>query len=258
MSQFKKFKDLHYAGELFVLPNAWNAESASRVEQQGFPAVATSSSAVASTLGYKDGEQMPFADYFFVIQRIAATIKVPFTVDMEMGYGKTAEEIYSNISRLTDLGVAGINLEDSEFSKSKRVLQEADSFSKKLSKLKNLLVSNHLDIFINLRCDAYLINVEDKQTETTRRAKLYESSGADGLFLPCIVKGEDIRAAVSATKLPLNVMAYPGLPDFDSLSSWGVKRLSLGGFLFDAVYNSIEKLTDEVKKNKDIKSLVSK
>ena len=206
MSKFETFRELHHGKELFVLPNAWNAESASLLEQMEFPAVATSSSAVAATLGYEDGEQMPFSEYLFVVRRIAATIKVPFTVDMEMGYGETAEEIQTNISELARLGVVGINLEDSQVSNSKRALQDASTFAKKLSRIKALLASNGIDVFINVRCDTYLLNVDDKQGETTKRAKLYESSGADGLFLPCIVQREDIKSAVASTRLPLNVM----------------------------------------------------
>src|SRR5262245_29802375 len=59
-SQFKKFKALHQADNLFVLPNVWNAKSAVVFQEKQFQAVGTSSAAVASSLGYEDGEQMQF------------------------------------------------------------------------------------------------------------------------------------------------------------------------------------------------------
>jgi 2-methylisocitrate lyase-like PEP mutase family enzyme len=107
--QFEQFKSLHYAENLFVLPNAWNAKSAVLLEQQGFPAIATSSAAVAESLGYGDGEQMSFEEYFAVIKHIISVIRVPLTVDIETGYANADNEIYSNIEKLIDLGVAGIN-----------------------------------------------------------------------------------------------------------------------------------------------------
>ena len=256
MSKFKTFKDLHYAKTLFVLPNAWNVVSASLLEQSGFPALATSSSAVAESIGYGDGEKMPFSDYLFVIRRIASSITIPFTVDLEMGYGKDARQIYENISRLVDEGVVGINLEDSQILESKRGLQNADTFARKLETVKGLLENNGKQVFVNVRSDTYLLNIDNKLEETKRRAKLYQSSGADGLFLPCIVSNADISVASESTRLPLNVMCYKGLDDFDALSSLGVKRLSLGGSLFDYVYGKIKNVSKSVLQGKTLELLL--
>ena len=258
MSSFKIFSDLHHANELFVLPNAWNAKSALLLEQSGFRALGTSSAAVAESLGYSDGEQMPFQDYLFVVKRIMSTVKLPFTVDLEMGYGKTSEEIYANVARLAQLGVVGINLEDSRIDNSVRTLQELEVFANKLEDLKNRIVRQHIEMFINVRCDAYLLGLKDKQEETTRRAKAYESSGADGLFLPCVARAEDIKSAVASTRLPVNVMCFPGLPDFDSLSALGVKRLSLGGFLFDSVYKGIRNISDTILERRTTTPLIER
>ncbi len=252
---YQQFKDLHQAKELFVLPNAWNAESALLLQQNGFKAIATSSAAVAKSLGYEDGEGMPFEEYLFIVKRISSSIKLPLTVDLEMGYGSTGDEIYANISRLAEIGVVGINLEDSQINKSKRTLQDASSFAKKLSQVKDRLEANNIALFINVRCDTYLLNVEDKQQETARRARLYRSSGADGIFLPCILKEEDIRSAVACSDLPLNVMAFQGLPGFATLTKLGVKRVSLGPFLFMSVYDHVKRATLELMKEKDISVL---
>jgi len=130
MSQkFKEFKKLHQSDVLFVLPNVWNAKSAKLFQEVKFPAIATSSMAVANSIGYEDGEEMPFNDYLFVIKRILSSVQIPLSVDMEMGYGKQDEQISSNIQMLTDLGVVGINIEDSSISKSGRTLKDAKIFS---------------------------------------------------------------------------------------------------------------------------------
>jgi 2-methylisocitrate lyase-like PEP mutase family enzyme len=230
-SNFKEFNALHQVKELLVLPNAWDTKSAQILQDCGFPAVGTSSAAVAAGLGYADGEGMPFADYLFVIKRISASIHVPLTVDLEMGYGRTRDDVYSNVQRLLDLGVVGINLEDSVIVNSNRMLGNADDFARRVSFLKEKLMATNQSLFINARCDTYLLQSKDARQETTRRAKLYEDAGADGLFLPLITQEADIETAVAATRLPINVMCIPGLPDFGRLQSLGVKRASMGPFL---------------------------
>jgi len=138
-SKFSTFKDLHQSTGLFVLPNVWNAKSALLFQEKKFPAIATSSAAVANSLGYEDGEGMPFSDYLFIINRILSSVQIPLTVDMEMGYGRTNEEIFVNILKLIDLGVAGINIEDSTVNNSERVLKEAGIFAKTIEYIKNKL-----------------------------------------------------------------------------------------------------------------------
>src|SRR6185436_10966185 len=144
------FNALHHAEKLFVLPNIWDARSALLVENEKFSAVATSSAAVAEGLGYEDGEEMPFSDYLFVVKRILSTVKIPLTVDIEMGYGKNKEEIYGNLQRLVELGVAGINIEDSTMDHSTRSLRDANEFAKMIEYLKSRLEAQKEELFINV------------------------------------------------------------------------------------------------------------
>jgi 2-methylisocitrate lyase-like PEP mutase family enzyme len=113
------------------------------------------------------------------------------------------------------------------------------------------LTAKNLSIFINIRCDTYLLNIKNKQKETSSRLKVYESIGVDGIFLPCISDENDIAEAVSNSKLPLNVMCYPALPDFDKLNELGVKRVSMGPFMFNNIYKKAGELCQKIidKKN---------
>lgn len=255
-ANFEKFKSLHQAKELFVLPNAWDAKSAMLFEEHHFPAVGTSSAAVAASLGYQDGENMPFNEYLFVIQRILASVRIPVTIDIEMGYGKTKEQILENIIRITDLGAAGINIEDSVIHHSQRSLQDAVDFANVIEYIKNGLASTNRSLFINLRCDTYILNVPDKSKETTQRLKVYEAAGADGIFLPFIQEEKDIALAVSHTKLPINVMCVPGLPDFETLQALGVKRVSMGPFLFNKAYQTAGELSEKVLAQKNFSPIL--
>jgi 2-methylisocitrate lyase-like PEP mutase family enzyme len=245
-TNFKKFYDLHHTKELFVLPNVWNAKSALLLQEKKFQAVATSSAAVANSIGYKDGEDMPFTDYLFVINRILASIQIPLTVDMEMGYGSTKEAIYSNVEKLANMGVVGMNIEDSIVSESGRVLKDAAAFAKTIEYVKTRLVAGKLDFFINVRCDTYILDVPNKQDETKQRLGIYNTSGADGIFLPCITNDDDIAAAVASTGLPVSVMCIPGLPAFDILNRLGVRRASMGPFLFNKIYDTAAQIAGGV------------
>lgn len=256
-SKFKEFHDLHHSSNLFLLPNAWNAKSAMVFQEKKFPAIATSSAAVANSLGYGDGEEMPFDDYLFVINRILSTVQIPLSVDIETGYGKSDEEIYTNVLKLIKLGVVGINIEDSIIQKTGRELKEAKTFAKTIENIKKRLVSENLDLFINIRCDTFILNVKDKQQETKSRLKVYETTGADGIFLPFISKEDDIAETVNNTKLPINVMCIPGLPGFDRLNTLGVKRVSMGPFLFNKVYDTVGQLSETIISSKDFSPILS-
>jgi 2-methylisocitrate lyase-like PEP mutase family enzyme len=241
-SKITTFRKLHEKGELLVLPNVWDAGSASVVEKLGYPAVATSSAAVAGALGYGDGEEMSFDEYLFVIRRIVQSVQVPVTVDLEMGYGRTPEEIFSHVLVLTGLGVAGINLEDSRIDAGGRDLQDARVFAEKIAFLRRKLKEHDLDLFINVRCDTYLLNVPDARTETRYRMTWYADSGADGLFLPCIREEDAIADAVAHAGLPVNVMWVPGLPSPERLEALGVRRLSMGPYFYSHAYKGLEEL----------------
>lgn len=245
-TNFEQFKTLHQGTELFVLPNAWDAKSALFFQEKGLPAVGTSSAAVAACLGYEDGEKMPLEDYFFVIKRILASVKVPVSVDFEMGYGGSKATILSNLLKLCELGVAGINLEDSLITNGKRALQNSLPFAETIHYLKNKLKAEGAALFINIRCDTYLLNLKNKQEESSLRLPLYESAGADGIFLPCISQEADIVDALKSTKLPLNVMCIPGLPDFNKLQALGVKRASMGPFFLNKTYKKATEVLQRV------------
>lgn len=255
-SSFQKFKVLHGSNELFLLPNAWDARSAILFQENQFPAIGTSSAAVANSLGYEDGENMPFTDYLFVVRRILSSIDVPLTVDIEMGYGKDDDEIATNIVKLAGMGVAGINIEDSVMAGTKRSLKDPSSFARTIRFIRSKLEEKRLELFINVRCDTYILNVPDREQETVSRLKTYNSNGADGIFLPCISKTKDIEEAVKHSAIPLNVMCIPGIPGVQELNRLGVKRVSMGPFMFQKVYAGIGELTKAINVKQDFSPIL--
>lgn len=239
-NQFLHFKSLHEASEPLLIANVWDAPSAAAFDKLNYKALATSSAAVAETLGYSDGEQMSFAEYLFVVEHIVRATSLPVSVDLEAGYGNTAEEFAGNIRALAARGVAGINLEDSIIKNGTRSLLDASLFADRLKAISESLKTSGTNVFINVRCDVFLLGLPSPVAEAKRRIPLYESAGAHGLFFPCITAVDDIRSVVAATTRPVNVMCMPELPGFASLREAGVRRISMGNFLHKHLYGALE------------------
>lgn len=104
-------RGLHHGGTPLVVPNAWDAASARAVERAGFPAVATSSGAMVRSLGYEDGSSAPADEVFAAVGRLARSVELPVTADLEDGYGLAPDEL---VARALSAGVVGCNLEDSD------------------------------------------------------------------------------------------------------------------------------------------------
>ncbi|WP_278020176.1 isocitrate lyase/phosphoenolpyruvate mutase family protein [Flavobacterium ginsengisoli] len=98
-------------------------------------------------------------------------------------------------------------------------------------------------MFINVRSDVFLLDFPNKIEESKYRLKQYEMAGVDGIFLPCITNENDIKEIAETTKLPLNVMCMPNLPNFEKLTLLGVKRISIGNFANAFLNKQLEKVT---------------
>ncbi|WP_371185836.1 isocitrate lyase/phosphoenolpyruvate mutase family protein [Thalassotalea maritima] len=240
------FKNLHQQDKPLLLANVWDVSSATCAEQAGYHALGTSSAAIASVLGYDDGERMPFDELAFMIERIATTTSLPLTVDIEAGYSRDPKVIAEHIKQLCNLGVIGVNIEDSLVGET-RTLVARESFSELIRSLRTYLTERGGDVFINVRSDVFLLGIEGAREEAILRAKSYQHAGANGVFFPCVTCKEDIRAIVEATTLPLNVMAMPDLPDITVLADLGVKRVSTGNFSHDKIYGQLTNLLVDIK-----------
>ncbi|WP_250255217.1 isocitrate lyase/phosphoenolpyruvate mutase family protein [Chryseobacterium sp. Marseille-Q3244] len=249
------FKNLHHEEEPLLLGNVWNVQSAKVYENLGYKALATSSSAVAMSLGYEDGEQMSFEEYFYIIKRIKESVSIPLSVDLEGGYGSSPQIIASHIINLLEIGVVGINLEDSYINDGERQLLDRDVYFEKLSNILSMLKERRNEIFINVRIDPFLLRMENALEETLLRVTLFEKLAIDGVFIPGMTQEADIKTVINATSLPVNVMAMPDLPDFETLKRAGVKRITSGGFSNKHIYHELEKISDTIINNKSFSAL---
>lgn len=221
------FHALHRQNQPLLLGNVWDVPSAIAAEKLGLKALGTSSAAMASLLGYPDGEKIPFAHVRLLTSRILKHVNIPVSVDLEAGYSRDPIIIARHVCELADLGVAGINLEDSIVA-TDRQLQAPEAFAEIIAAVKACIPAT---VFLNVRTDTFLMDSPDKLAETKRRSQLYAAAGADGFFVPGLTLAHDIAEVAESTPLPLNVMCFPGLPNFAELAKLGVVRISMGNFL---------------------------
>lgn len=220
------FRSLHAAGEFIVLPNAWDCASAGLFVQNGAKAIATTSSGIAWAAGFPDGERIPLVQLIDVVARIARTVSVPVSVDFERGYGETPTQVAESVTRVIDAGAVAINLEDAT--------RPASELAERIVAARRAGERAGVHLFINARTDIALFRAvapERYVEESLARAKVFEDAGADGFFVPGDLEPAHIEGIAKGTRLPLNVLAQPGVPPVAELRRLGARRLSVGGRL---------------------------
>ncbi|HTT84849.1 MAG TPA: isocitrate lyase/phosphoenolpyruvate mutase family protein [Rhizomicrobium sp.] len=224
----KEFHALHREG-LLILPNAWDAGSARIIEHAGAKAIATSSAAVAWAHGYPDGQALPVETLIAAIREIVRVVSVPVSADIEAGYAKDTDVVGDFAAQVIEAGAVGVNIEDGH--------EAPDLLCAKIERLRKVAAGAGVDLWINARVDVYLHKLAEGRAafdETVRRARLYGGAGANSIFAPGAVDETTIGNLVREIGLPLNVLAWPGLPDGARLKELGVRRLSAGAGLAKA------------------------
>jgi len=218
-----RLRALHAGPALLVLPNAWDAASARVVEKAGAAAIATSSAAVAWTRGYPDGQALPLDALVDTVRDIARVVQVPVSADVEAAYAADATGAAATVARVIEAGAVGINVEDGR--------DAPDLLCAKIERIRAAARQAGVDLWINARTDVYLrglVPAPDAPGEVVARARRYRDAGADSLFVPGLCAEQDIARMVGDVAMPLNVLAWPGLPPNATLERLGVRRLSAG------------------------------
>lgn len=237
------FHALHQRATPLRLPNIWDAASAIIAQQLGAEAVATSSAAIAWSLGYSDGEQLPLKELLAAIRRIVRVCKVPLTVDLEQGYSDNPHQVAALVMQCAEIGVAGVNLEDGSC--------PATLLAEKIQQCRSRLAG--LPLFINARTDVYLAGLAAGQTAIDwcqQRSRLYQAAGADCLFVPGVTQISTAAAITndchtSPRVLPLNLMGWPTGASTQDLQAAHVCRVSMGPALFLATYQQAYQMAQQ-------------
>ena len=244
------FGQMHEGPGILVLPNAWDAASARLFEEAGFGAVATTSAGVANMLGYPDGQHVPREEMLFMTRRIARSVRVPVTADIEAGYGvNSIEEVLTTVRGVLDAGVVGINLEDSD-GDINGALVNVNLQIEKICAIRDLAASAGVPLVINARTDAFhlaKLGPASQFSLAVERAAAYREAGADCIFTPFLTKPTTIGALVRAINGPINVLAMPGGSSVSELEQLGVARVSVGAGPFRATLALVRRIAMELR-----------
>lgn len=242
----EEFRRLHHSTKILILPNAWDVTSARLLEHMGFPAVATSSAAIANSLGYPDGEYISRSEMLEVVHRIASAVTVPVTADMEAGYSTDARGMEETARELIAAGAAGLNLEDSGEEES--VLVELPEYLEKLHAIRSTSEAAGVALVINARTDAYWwkgAQAGSRLEETIKRANAFREAGADCVFVPGLYDPSDIGKLRRESPGPMNILASPKTPPVAELERLGVSRLSFGSGGYRAAIGAFRRVIQE-------------
>ncbi len=224
----ERFRELHRSG-LFVMPNPWDVGSAKLFERLGFPALATTSSGHAATLGKQD-QEVTFGELVDHVAAITAAVDVPLNVDMEWGFADDPDDLADNVERLADAGAAGFSLED--YDPVAGAVVPTDQAVERIAA--GAEAASQRGLVLTARAENHLYGAGDLD-DTVDRLSRYLAAGAECLYAPGPTATGEIEAVV-AIGAPVNVLARPGAPSVGELERLGVRRVSTGGALSSVAF----------------------
>ncbi|WP_052668479.1 isocitrate lyase/PEP mutase family protein [Nitriliruptor alkaliphilus] len=231
MSAPRRFRALHDDG-FFVMPNAWDVGSATQLAALGPPALATTSSGHAASLGRRD-QEVTFDELVTHVAALVAAVDVPVSVDSEHLFAATDGEIRANVRALADLGAGGISIEDHVPDRGGII--PLDEARRRVAAAADAAAESGL--VVTARAENHLYGRDDL-ADTLTRLLAYRDAGADVLYAPGLVDAEEVRRVVETVEAPVNVLLLPGGPGPSELAALGVRRASTGGRLAHVAYDA--------------------
>jgi len=247
------FLALHKQDKLLVLPNIWNPIGARILEAKGFPAAATASAAISSSLGYQDGEKIKLTTHLDIIERIVKSIDIPVTADIESGYASDIKTLRDSINKVIDTGVSGINIEDSM--EEEGSLRNIEEQCERITTVREVSEERGLHLVINARIDCFLSDtikpIEKVIEETVKRANAYSKAGADLVYPVGVLDLETITTLRKEISAPINILGSHRTIPLKTMQDIGINRVTFGPFLFRS---TLKKFANIIEDLGDLKS----
>jgi 2-methylisocitrate lyase-like PEP mutase family enzyme len=242
-SSTDRFRQLHESG-CFVLPNPWDAGSARLLVRLGFPALATTSSGFAWTLGRPDNH-VSLAEALAHLRAITRAVEVPINADFEGGFAVEPAGVAANVTAATATGVAGISIEDST-GVAANPLFDFDLSVERVKAARAAIDKSGTGVLLTARSEGFIAGRPDLG-ETIRRLAAYAAAGADCLYAPGLRNMSDIKAVVKAVApKPVNVLAGSDFTTVAELAAAGVRRISVGGALARTAWTGFLAAANEI------------
>ena len=238
------FRTLH-EGEPFVIPNPCDAGSAKVFAALGFRALAGTSSGFAFTLGRPDGG-VTFDEVVEHIRVVAAATDLPFSMDLEAGYGDPARAIFAAAAA----GAVGGSIEDWDPDAG---LYPLDQAVERVAAAVSAARSLDFPFTLTARAENH-IRGRDDLDDTVTRLRAYEEAGADVVYAPGLRTGEEVRTVCAAVLRPVNVLAHRGL-SMREIADAGGQRVSVGGGLTWVAIRAMAVAAEQIRDHGDFSSL---
>jgi 2-methylisocitrate lyase-like PEP mutase family enzyme len=237
------FGRLHESG-CFVIPNPWDLGSARLLVQLGFPALATTSSGFAWSLGRPDNHTS-LAETLGHLRSIAHAVQVPVNADFEGGFATAPAEVGANVTAATSTGIAGLSIEDSTGDASNPLFDFALAVER-IRAARQAIDDSGTGILLTGRSEGFIVGHPDLAA-TVRRLTAYAEAGADCLYAPGIRTRADIVSVVKAVApKPVNVLVGGDFATVAELADLGVRRISVGGALARAAWTGFLRAAKEI------------
>lgn len=248
------FRRLHQSG-CFVIPNPWDIGSARYLRGLGFKALATTSGGFAFSRGLPDNERAISRDAMLShVAEIVASVDLPVNADFQSGYAVEPEAVAHNVRLCAATGVAGLSIEDAT-GDSTHPLFDLPLAVERIRAAREAIGDS--DVLLTARAECFLVGHADPLRESIRRLRAYAEAGADVLYAPGAIKGDDIQAIVAAVApKPVNVLlsANTGVA-VPHLALLGVRRISVGSALARAAWTGFIRTAKELAQQGTVASL---
>jgi len=239
---YEKFMALHTRDGGLVLPNAWDGLSALMLADAGFEAIATSSVALAATLGRPDGRHEVTRDEHLEHAGLLGRLTgLPVNGDFEDGYGETPEDVAATVEAAVEYGLAGIGIEDTSGNPERPIRD----FDEAVERVRRAVEAAKGRIVVTGRTDNFIQGRPDLD-DTIRRLTAFAEVGADVLYAPYPPDLDALNQIVTAAApIPVNVLVSPAdnVLTVAELQKAGVKRISLGPWLYVHAMGALEGAT---------------
>lgn len=237
------FRRIHQSG-CFVIPNPWDLGSARLLTQLGFPALATTSSGFAWTLGLPDNAPS-LVETLEHLRAISAAVDVPVNADFTNGFAADPESVGAHVRAAVQTGVAGLSIEDSTGDE-RAPLFDFELSVERIRAARAAIDESGTGVLLTARSEGFVVGRPDLK-ETIRRLVAYAEAGADCLYAPRIQTMAEIVAVVeAAAPKPVNVLVGSDFTTVSELARIGVRRISVGGGLARAAWGGFLRAAREI------------
>jgi 2-methylisocitrate lyase-like PEP mutase family enzyme len=243
----QRFRRLHEGGT-FVIANAWDAGSARVLAGLGFEAIATSSGAMANTMGRLDG-RVTRDEAIAHGRAVAAAVEVPVSADLEKGFGDAPEDAAETIRRAGEAGLAGGSIEDGTGVKSQPIYDLAHA-AERIAAAAEAARALPFPFVLTARAENFITGRPDLD-DTIRRLQAFEKAGADVLFAPGLPTLDAVRTVCASVTRPVNFMVGIRGKSFSlpELAAAGVRRVSLATSLYRAAVTGLVAAAREIREH---------